>query len=282
MLSRNKKKQFVIFAQRSQQAQFFLLIASLQVWGFIGLFILGATAQSNLNSIKQTPTVQPKKTNVSTPQPSKQKSILESLLSLLQRKSFLGGSRTSGGFCGIAPAVLGTSNVIWSDRPLFLWQGKVQNLELRPYSFDVDSKDQSTLWSVVPTDQQASYPNEPLQAGQRYEWQATYFSPQTNEPIQWQHTFQVMEKAERDRIAQDLQSLDMQLKIQNATAEEAALARANYFAAKDLWSDALQQIYAVGYPFSAGSRFLQAATDRVCHTKSTNLVDLGQNTKFNV
>jgi hypothetical protein len=165
---------------------------------------------------------------------------------------------------------------------LFLWQGKAQNLELRPYAFNVAYKNQGTLWSIIPTDRQASYPNEPLQAGQRYEWQVTYLSPQTNEPIRWQRTFMIMEKAERDRIAQDLAALESQLQTQNATEEEIALARANYFAAKDLWSDALQQIYAVGYPFSAGNQFLQAVTDRACQTKSSDLVDLGQNTKFNV
>jgi hypothetical protein len=279
MLSRSQKKKFVVFAQQPQQTKLLLLIASLQVLSCFGLFILGATAQTKSNSPKQILTAQPQRTTVPTQAPSKQKSILESLLSLLQRKSFLGGSRNGSGFCGIAPAVLGTSNVIWSDRPLFLWQGKVQNLELRPYSFDVASKNQSTLWRIVPTDRQASYPKEPLQAGKRYEWQVTYLSPQTKEPIQWQHTFQVMEKAERNPIAQDLNALEMQLKTQNATAEEIALAKANYFADRDLWSDALQQIYAVGHPFSAGDEFLQAATHRVCHTKPANLVDSSKNTE---
>ncbi len=282
MNSRHKRKINIAYSWRLKWASVFLLIGSLQVLSLTDPYILSATAQHALNSRNPNPTVQPKKVNPSTQSSPKQKSILESLLSLLQRKPFLGGSRSGGGFCGITPAVLGESNAIWSDHPLFLWQGKIQNLELRPYAFNVAYKNQATLWSVIPTDREASYPNEPLQAGQRYEWQVTYLSPQTNEPIQWQRTFQVMKKTERDRIAQDLISLESQLKTQSATEEETALARANYFAAKDLWSDALQQIYAVGYSFSAGNEFLKAATDRACHTKPSDLVHLGQNTKFNV
>jgi hypothetical protein len=278
MLRRKNSKKSEIAVQWSQPIQSCLLIVCLQAIGFVGGPIWGAAAQPTLNSLKQTPSVQPQKPSVPTQSRSRQKSILEALLSLLQRKSFLGGSRSGSGFCGISPAVMGTSNTIWSDRPLFLWQGKVQKLELRPYFFDVAYKNQSTLWSVVPTDRQASYPNEPLQAGQRYEWQVTYLSPQTNEPIQWQRTFQVMEKPERDQIAQDLSALDMQLKTQNAAVEDTALARANYFANKDLWSDAIQQIYTIGNPSSAGNEFLQAATDRVCQTNSSNLLNSDEKT----
>jgi hypothetical protein len=282
MNSYPKRKINITYGWGLKRASVFLLIGSLQFLLLTEQPIFSAAAQPALNSRNPNPTVQPKKVNPSTPSSPKQKSILESLLSLLQRKPFLGGSRSGGSFCGITPAVLGESNAIWSDRPLFLWQGKAQNLELRPYAFNVAYKNQATLWSIIPTDRQASYPNEPLQAGQRYEWQVTYLSPRTNEPIRWQRTFMIMEKAERDRIAQDLAALESQLQTQNATEEEIALARANYFAAKDLWSDALQQIYAVGYPFSAGNQFLQAVTDRACQTKSSDLVDLGQNTKFNV
>jgi hypothetical protein len=282
MNSHHKRKPNIACASGLKRASAFLLMGSLQVLSLTELYISRATAQAALNSRNPNPTVQPKKVNPSTQSSPKQKSILESLLSLLQRKPFLGGSRSGGSFCGITPAVLGESNAIWSDRPLFLWQGKVKNLELRPYAFNVAYRNQATLWSVIPMDKQASYPNELLQAGQRYEWQVTYLSPQTNEPIQWQRTFQVMEKAERDRITQDLISLENQLKTQNATEEETTLARSHYFAAKDLWSDALQQIYTVGYPFSAGEQFLRAVTDRACHTQSNDLVDLGQNTTFNV
>ena len=198
-----------------------------------------------------------------------QKSILESLLGLLRRKPFLGGSRSNGdGFCAITPAVLGETNVIWSDHPLFLWKGKAQSVELRPYQFDVAYAKQPILWSFSPTAQQANYPNVLLEAGKRYEWQVTYVSPQTNEPSRWQQIFRVMDKAERDRMVQDLNSLQVRLTATSATTEEIALARANFFADQDLWSDALQQVYAVGSSFEAGNEFLQAMTARVCKAKS--------------
>jgi hypothetical protein len=273
MNSHHKRKINIAYGCGLKRASVFLLIGSLQFLLFTELPIFSTAAQPALNSRNPNPTVQPKKVNPSTPSSPKQKSILESLLSLLQRKPFLGGSRSGGSFCGITPAVLGESNAIWSDRPLFLWQGKVQKLELRPYSFDVAYKNQSTLWSAVSTDQQASYPNEPLQAGQRYEWQVTYLSTQMNGPVQWQRTFQVMDKPGRDQIEQDLIALDIPLKTQNATVEDTALARAHYFANRDLWSDAIQQVYSVGHPFSAGNEFLQAATNRACHTNRSNLIN---------
>jgi hypothetical protein len=230
---------------------------------------LPVVAQPKPSVTKTFPTPYSRKFKSLTPiqSPTNQKSILESLLSLLQRKRFLGGSRNGGGFCGITPSVLGKSNVVWSDRPLFLWQGKVQSLELRPYKYDVTYEKQPILWNFSPTAQQVRYPNPPLQAGQRYEWQVMYVSPQTNATSQWQYVFQIMEQSERDRISQDLKNLEIQLKTQNVAGEDLALSRAHFFAAKDLWSDAIQQIYDVGYPFSEGDDFLQATTKHICHAK---------------
>lgn len=263
-----QRENLVVFALRRRQQNTVLVIAGLLFFWVVGLSA-SVTAQTHSKLAKPSPA--PYSPKIITPPPIqvpvKQKSILESLLSLLQRKPFLGGSRNSGGFCGITPAVLGESNVIWSDRPLFRWQGQVQALELRPYKFDVAYEKQPILWNFSPTDQWARYPNSPLQAGQRYEWQVAYLSQQTNEPSRWQQIFQVMEKPERDRIGEDLNALDRQLKTQKVSAEEIALARANFFAAKDLWSDAIQQIDEVGHSFAAGDEFLRAATERVCKAK---------------
>ena len=55
-------------------------------------------------------------------------------------------------------------------------------------------------------------------------------------------SFQVMEAAERDRISGELQQLETELVVSGATIEEIILAKANYFAEKDLWSDTLQQL----------------------------------------
>jgi hypothetical protein len=242
------------------------------------VFSLSVVAQPKPSVTKTSPTPYSRKFKPLTPiqAPTNQKSILESLLSLLQRKRFLGGSRNGGGFCGITPSVLGNSNVVWSDRPLFLWQGKVQSLELRPYKYDVTYEKQPILWNFSPTAQQVRYPNPPLQAGQRYEWQVMYVSPQTNATSQWQYVFQIMEQSERDRMGQDLNSLDTQLKRQNMTGEEVALARANFFASKDLWSDAIEQIDAVGHSFGAGDEFIKAATKHTCDSKPISFVDATQ------
>lgn len=276
MNNRTYKKNSVALMFLRQQPKALLGNAFIVFLGVVGLS-LAVGAQPKPRLPKQ-PAALPPKIKALTPasSSSKQKSILESLLGLLQRKPFLGGSRSNGdGFCGITPAVLGETNLIWSDHPLFLWQGKVQTLDLRPYQFDVGYAKQPILWRFSPTAQQASYPKFPLQAGHRYELQVTYGSAETQQLSQWQQVFRVMDKTDRDRIDQELNSLELQLKTQAVTGEEVALAKANFFATKDLWSDAIQEIYAVGHPFSVGDKFLQAVTDRVCHVKPNSLGYLG-------
>ncbi|NEQ64852.1 MAG: CHAT domain-containing protein [Symploca sp. SIO2D2] len=53
-----------------------------------------------------------------------------------------------------------------------------------------------------------------------------------------------MEPEKRDRITAELAELENQLKAEKASVSEVILARVNYFADQELWSDALREVYA--------------------------------------
>lgn len=173
------------------------------------------------------------------------------ILEQLRRRRRSGGSR--GEICAIAPAILVNSNSetpgiqsaeslkVWSDRPLFSWhtrRGSVRQIQLF-----IQGKPE-VLWSknIVPGETKVIYDGKPLQPGQSYEWQLILSFPVK------QTIFQVMERPQRDRITDELTKLEDRLKKQRASAERIALEKANYFAQKELWSDALLQLYSVSNP----------------------------------
>lgn len=152
------------------------------------------------------------------------------------------GSRPTGTLCLITP---GVDTVLWSTKPLFVWQGSYDVLGVRPEG------NYPIMWSDIAPVQnqsvkQSNYTNQPLEPGKTYEWvffvDATRRSPLN--PVR----FQVMGAKERAAIAKDLQALETRLKTQKVSQEEMALARTNYFVEKGLQADALQQIYSVEQP----------------------------------
>jgi hypothetical protein len=57
-----------------------------------------------------------------------------------------------------------------------------------------------------------------------------------------------MDSEKRRGITNDLTKLDASLKQERATVEKIALEKANYFAGREMWTDALQQLYSVPNP----------------------------------
>ena len=171
-------------------------------------------------------------------------SILEAIWKLLRAKRERQPALTSrSNICEITPGLLGETNTIYSDRPLFLWQGTAPSLEIYLYSpFSLD-RDQEVQWSTTLTtaSQKVLYTGEALQPGQIYDWEIVAEAESNRRRI----AFQVMEQGERERISEKLAQLETDLTISGATKEEIILAKANYFAEKDLWSDSLQQLYSL-------------------------------------
>ncbi|MEH2440698.1 DUF928 domain-containing protein [Nostoc sp.] len=158
-----------------------------------------------------------------------------------------GGSRPSvrnpHDVCMISPDEPKTTRIVWSDRPLFIWQGQVNKIVLL-------NKNTGKKWTQPVTETQniSTYTgDEPLQPGQTYEWRVFFEDSLSKEELSSGVNFQVMEAQQSDRITADLQILEKQLKAENKDTEAIALAKAKYFAENQLWSDVLQQVYSVQF-----------------------------------
>lgn len=164
-----------------------------------------------------------------------------------------------GRLCPLSPGVVGLNDT-WSDRPLFLWQGgNIQRVELRRPGGN------QILWEQkVPSgESRIIYEAEPLQIGQTYQW-SLYNS--ANDYVSF--IFRIMDESQRQEITAELAELEKELKQQNATTEQIAVAKAEYFAAKRLWSDALREIYLVENPSPALTKTAQEIINRLCRNSS--------------
>lgn len=137
-------------------------------------------------------------------------------------------------FCSIAPASLGQTSTptIWHDLPMFIWDGRVSRIEIRPHNSE------TVLWMAEPAPDALSvqYDGVPLEPGQTYDAIIT-----TDGKLIL--SFTVMDTQTRDRIAAELRELEAQLQEQGADAQSIAFARAQHFAKLGLRSDALQEAF---------------------------------------
>ncbi|MBD1944992.1 DUF928 domain-containing protein [Coleofasciculus sp. FACHB-712] len=170
----------------------------------------------------------------------------------LRRKRKGGGGR-GGAICAIAPAKLvdadslhskqGEILEIWSDRPLFLWNipgGTVTRIELSRQG------DKEAFWNrPIKGETRAVYDGEPLQPGQSYVWKLSASEPY---PIETSVMFQVMEPETRDRISAELISIALVQQLKDPSPEALAMEKVHYFAERELWSDALRELYSVPNP----------------------------------
>lgn len=184
--------------------------------------------------------------------PSSQNSQIEQLAfrvsSIWQRRPRKRNISRTIGVCAIAPGLVETY-IVWSDRPLFLWQtqGKNQNVEISLRDYET----KTVIWTqpVNTGDQKVLYSGqEPLKPGKRYQWQLSG-SPNPS----WTN-FQIMSAEQRQQIDLDLKSIEQKLNANKTAPEEIALKKADYFLdykvkhqTEDgifhLWSDALQALY---------------------------------------
>lgn len=151
-----------------------------------------------------------------------------------------GVGRPGTGLCLLSPS---QGQTIWHQQPLFVWQG------FSTIGVSVEGDRQTPLWKTTAdaaiTDvYRAIYTGTALEPGESYQW-LFFISPE--KPAMWSQ-FEIMAPAEHAEIAADLDSLQADLEAQAADGEAIAIARATYFAEKDLVADALQEIFAVEQP----------------------------------
>ncbi len=171
-----------------------------------------------------------------------------------------GGSR--GDLCIISPDAPSDTRIIWSDRPLFAWQGKVKIIKV------TDLNNNTVIFSKnVENTQQFTYTGEPLQPGQTYKLDIFLGEESAAAFVK----FQIMESEERNSITAELKTLENKLQAKQsdpeaipAVSEAIALAKANYFAKLGLWSDVLQQAYSVQKPSPELDRMLKEIPQQLC------------------
>ena len=144
---------------------------------------------------------QPKNSTTSPTTSQPKKSIWQAIWELLKQQSepSLASRRV---ICPITPGLLGATNTIWSDRPMFIWQGETPQFTIYLYdSFDPE-REQQLLWSQTFTPESSlgkfhylAYTGAALQPGQSYDWEIVMTSTRRD-----RYTFQVMPSRERDRI----------------------------------------------------------------------------------
>jgi hypothetical protein len=206
---------------------------------------------------------QPNKPQSSKASPPESASILESILSLFkspENRLITRGDQV----CPISPGNLG-EQVIWSDRPLFIWQGKIPQSKINLYSSSANfnyEQDEQLLWTetVSPNSQTIAYAGKPLQPGFTYDWEFIS-AGKTYRP-----TFILMAQSQRDAIAAELKARESKLKANGGTDEEQAIALADFFIARKLWSDALQQLYAVKNPSPNLTGKIQEIENYLCQS----------------
>jgi hypothetical protein len=135
---------------------------------------------------------------------------------------------------------------VWSTKPTFIWQGNMNEITLNPLG------DSSHLWvESAKNINFLNYTGQPLQPGKTYEWSLNNNNvgdkKQANS-LALHIIFTIMDNSQRIIITKDLKKIESQLKIQQASVEKIAKTKADYFINKNLWTDALQQMYSVSNP----------------------------------
>ena len=218
-----------------------LFLLTITITTFYSSFSINrAIAEEDSQSLIENRNTEQKSEPTHTSRGRERNSILETIWKLLRAKREQEPALSSrSNICEITPGLLGETNLIYSDRPLFLWQGTVPQVEVNlftPFSLETE---QEVFWSqTVSKTNSILYSGEPLQPGQIYDWEIVVDSATNRRRI----SFQIMETAERNRIYGELEQLENELTNSGATNEEIILVKAKYFAKKDLWSDTLQQL----------------------------------------
>ena len=200
--------------------------------------------------------------NTPTPTESSQKSvsILEAILSLFKSPENRFVTRGEE-VCLISPGNIG-EQLIWSDRPLFVWRGKIpeSEIDLVKAAESLLDEEQHIWTEVIPENiQTIAYTGDTLKPGITYDWELV-----SNDKT-YRQTMTLMEQSQREAIAAELTALENRLD-DGATKEDIAIAKANYFTQQRLGYDALQQLYSVPNPSPDLTEQITEIERHLCNT----------------
>lgn len=220
-------------------------------------------AQSQQN---QTQKQQNNQTNQSS-QPPRKRSTLEAILAIFkERQKQPLGSR---GVCLVSPGRLEKINTIWHNQPLFVWKGNSLNVEIRLYT---DNNSKRPIWRQQITNnsseltlQQIAYTGKPLELGKKYDWEIFDLKDKSWE----QGKFIIMNIEQYNSINEELKNLEKQLKEQGLKEAEISMEKANYFAERGLFSDAITELSSLENLPSDIKQQIQTSLNDFCITQDS-------------
>ena len=171
------------------------------------------------------------------------------------------GTTRGGSLCLVSPGLIEVEGKIWNTRPIFIWQGKLNRIEIRP------SNSKQVLWTFDIQDDEeiVDYTGEELEPGNTYYWRIFDSTSSADSLLGIQRrTFEIIDVEEHEAITQDLAKLDQDLNKQGATKEAIAFARVKFFAERNLWSDALSEVFKVKKPSMELQDFRSNILQRLC------------------
>lgn len=183
------------------------------------------------------------------------------------------GSR-SGQICPIAPGLIDTY-IVWSNRPLFLWEYSGDNKPVDLVVREFDSKQNVWTQSVNLTQKKALYGGEKaLEPGKIYQWQ---LSGNNNWAL-----FKIMPTDERQNITEQLQALEQKSNKAAYSSEEISMKKVDFFLNYEIkhqaenktfnaWSDALLALYQVENPSPDFVNNRKEFVQSLCSPASSNV-----------
>jgi hypothetical protein len=131
---------------------------------------------------------------------------------------------------------------LWNRQPMLIWQGDAQEIKVSQVVNDKAlEKPIATL--DLSRDSKRIQPTIMFKAGQVYEWVAI---PKRTKASGIR--FQMVDESTAAAIEQDLAKLNQSLKAKRLDPSQLAIERARFFADRDLWLDAMQELYSVANP----------------------------------
>jgi hypothetical protein len=191
------------------------------------------------------------------------------IIDLFKRKKVRGASRDPL-FCVIAPIASTNDSSspiqqdvakVWNIRPLFLWKGTPNRIEVR----QKDTYDMLWSQSLSPKVQHIQYQGKPLQQGQTYIWRLLSQSDSSFPIIHSSVPFQVLSEAESSKVDVEIARVASMPEQSKISEEAQVLRRVNYLAENHLWSDAEREALSVKHPSPQLTQFIQKTTS-TCKT----------------
>jgi hypothetical protein len=178
--------------------------------------------------------------------------LIERILEFLQPRKRSGGSR--GDTCLKSPVFKPDRPLLWTRQPRLVWiwirhdESKSKLVRVT----DISSKRVILEKEVNPNLQQLYLYqlriDQPLEFGKRYVWEIV--ADPRNEVNNPKVEFQVVDKAQWQKIDRDFETLNRQLASQQLDSEHITLERVKYFAQLQMWGDVTEVIYSL--PDEAG------------------------------